>query len=273
MTGILNAMNDKNKYTDTLTSYTNNLINRTNESKLIQFTNLRAFDIETIKKLGIGYIGDMAEMLLPEYLDVVGDLGVISEANNKPIFRNRWFIPIKGIDGRVLNLVGYSPSADERYIYGTSKYYNRRGTYFGLENLHLAYEMGYAIVTEGITDTIRLRDMGYHNTFAFCGTHSSRHMIDQLNRCRYGVIMIPDRDEAGSRALNGWTFNRSVTLYINIQYKDIDEMCIINTGEYEREKNLENIEWVKEYMGICIDWIKSGNHYGYNSMHEKITMM
>ena len=44
---------------------------------------------------------------------------------------------------------------------------------YGLENLHLAYELGYAVYVEGITDAIRLRSLGILNTFANCGTHAS----------------------------------------------------------------------------------------------------
>ena len=206
----------------------------------------------------------MAEMLLPEYIDKISEFGVISPTNNMPIFKGRWVIPIKAQNGKIQNLVGYSPSADERYIYGTAKYYRRRDTLWGLENLHKAYELGYAIVTEGITDAIRLRDLGYSNAFAMCGTHQSKHIINQLNRCRHGIIRIPDRDDAGIRALKGWQFNRSATLYINFKYKDLDEMC---------RESYENQEWAKQYIDACIDWIKSDCHNGRESLTEKITMI
>ena len=171
---------------------------------LVDFANMRSFSIDTVKEAGIFYIGDATEMLLPSYIDKVEKFGVISPTNKKPIFHDRFVIPILDTDGKVLNLVGYSKNANERYVYGTAQYYRRRETMYGLENLEMAYDLGYAILTEGITDAIRMRDLGYKNTFANCGTHNSEFIIKQLNRCRHGVIKIPDRDEAGNRANKKW---------------------------------------------------------------------
>lgn len=258
------ALLKKGDYERTLTEYVVALSQRSNKTKLKEFADFRGFKLETVEECGIFYVGEMAEMLLPSYIDDIPHLGVISETNYKPIFRHRWVIPIKNEDGLVQNLVGYSPDADERYIYGTSKYYRRRETMYGLENLNLAYSMGYAIVTEGITDTIRLRDMGYKNTFAMCGTHKSDFIMRQLNRCRHGVIKIPDRDDAGIRALKQWNCNRSLTLMINMQYKDVDEMC---------KEGIENQEWLNAYLTDCINWITSDTHNGQKCLSEVVTVL
>ena len=257
-------MEDKREYNIRLSNYINKLSARANKDKLKEFAELRDFKLETVREAGIFYIGEMAEMLLPEYLDDLEEFGVISATNYKPIFRNRWAIPIKNTDGLVENLVGYSPSADERYIYGTGKYYMRRETMYGLENLDIAYDLGYAIVTEGITDTIRIRDLGFKNCFAMCGTHSSDRILKQLNRCRYGVIKIPDRDDAGLRALRGWETFRSMTLMVNMQYKDIDEMC----RNDEDNKNL-----VRQYINDIISWIKTDEHCGVKGIQEIVTII
>ena len=206
----------------------------------------------------------MAEMLIPSYIDRLDSLGVISETNKKPIFRERWVMPIRGENGLVQNLVGYSPHFDERYIYGTSRYYRRRSTLYGLENLNLAYEMGYAFLTEGITDTIRLRDLGFKNSFAMCGTHTSQYVINQLNRCRNGVILIPDRDKAGINAHKAWNFKRSVTIFINFQFKDIDSMC---------KGSKENQELFLEYAQACINYILSEEHNGKQYSKESVTIL
>lgn len=258
------GVQDKNDYERLLTSYVSEMIKRSKGDELKRFADLRKFNIETIKKHDIFYVGEMVEMLLPSYINNVKRLGVISETNGKPIFHNRWVMPIKTPSGLVQNLVGYSPEANERYIYGTAQYYRRRETIYGLENLKLAYEMGYAILTEGITDAIRLRDLGYPNSFATCGTWKSDFVVRQLNRCRYGVIRIPDRDDAGLRAVKGWNFSRHITLLVNLQYKDIDEMC--------RESE-ENQQWVKDYLTDCINWITSMEHHGKSCVCETVTIL
>lgn len=264
MDRILSELSTFDKYTDSLTEYVEALQQRAADRNLDRFAEMRQFSIDTVKQSGIFYIGDATEMLLPSYLNRVESFGVISPTNKKPIFHDRYVIPIKDTDGRVLNLVGYSKEANERYVYGTAKYYRRRETMYGLENLKLAYEMGYAILTEGITDTICLRNLGYKNTFANCGTHSSDFIIKQLNRCRHGVIKIPDRDEAGERVNKKWKCNRSVTLKVFVKYKDVDEMC---------KDGQESVELLREYLDNCIDWIKSKTHNGFVTDNEMLTIV
>lgn len=261
---IDDAIKEKASYCALLTRYTQDMCSRTSLSRLEELAELRKFNINTLKSLDIFYVGDMAEMLLPNYLDDVQHLGIISSTNHKPIFRNRWVIPIKNVDNQVENLVGYSPDADERYVYGGASYYRRRETLYGLEKLKLAYELGYAIITEGITDAIRLRDLGYQNSFAMCGTHNSDYIMRQLNRCRHGVIKIPDRDNAGLKASKNWTALRSVTIMVNIQYKDIDEMC---------RDSLDNCEVVRVYLDSSIEWLKSDTHHGKECTQETVTIL
>ena len=256
-------LSEMKRYTEILTEYTKDLYNKSNKGKLKDFAEMRNFSLDIIEKCGIFYIGSEAEMLIPKYLGLIDELGVISNTNRKPIFSNRYVIPIKDINGNIIGLVGYSKEATERYIYSTSKYYRRRETMWGLENLRLAYEMGYAIVTEGITDAIRLRSQGHLNTFAMCGTHSSEFIMKQLNRCRYGVIKVPDRDSAGRKASKKWDCNRSITLNTFIAYKDADEMC-------RTSKELENL--FEDYMRICIEWIKKSEHHGFKCENIEITV-
>lgn len=263
MSSLESVLKSQNKYTDELTDYVNELKARAGGKMLDKFAEMRKFSLETIKENDIFYIGDATEMLIPSYINKVESFGVISPTNKKPIFHNRFVMPIKDIDGRVLNLVGYSKEADERYVYGTARYYRRRETMYGLENLEMAYDLGYAILTEGITDAICIRDLGFKNSFANCGTHGSSFIMKQLNRCRHGVIEIPDRDAAGKKAASRWKCNRSITLNTFIAYKDIDEMC---------KSSVQNRELVIEYMNICIDWIKSNEHRGYNTADQVITI-
>ena len=261
---INNALKEMNDYTDRLTDYVNELRVRAGDNKLQEFADFRRFPMEIVKSSDIFYIGDAVEMLLPSYLNSLEDFGVISETNKKPIFHNRYIIPIKDANGKILNLVGYNAEADERYIYGTARYYRRRETMYGLENLRYAYKVGWAAITEGITDTIRVRSLGIPNTFAMCGTHRSDFIMQQLDRCSHGIIKIPDRDAPGRKASKRWKCHRSITLNIFIKYKDIDEMC---------KESDDNISWVQEYLGICKDWLLSSTHKGMSNVSESITMM
>lgn len=261
---VKKALDDRDRYIDMLTAYTKELQERAGDFMLPEFSQLRGFNMDTIKEEGIFYVNDATEMLLPKYFNELNNLGVISETNKKPIFHNRWVMPIKDVDGRVLNLVGYSNTANERYLYGTAKYYRRRETLYGLENLDLAYKLGFAIITEGITDTICVRNLGYKNCFANCGTHESSFIIKQLNRCEHGVIKIPDRDKAGARLNKKWKFLRSAQLNVFIKYKDIDEMC---------RDSAEMAEIVKEYIDACIEWILQDKHRGFDSEKQVVTIV
>mgnify|MGYP003291626246 CR=1 FL=1 len=268
------------EYINDLTDYVNDLRERAGDRMLDYFAELRQFPREVIDEQRIFYIGDATEMLLPMYLDKLENLkksldekrNNVSDKQNdlknklnalKNNNNNRFVMPIMDIDGKILNLVGYSKEANERYVYGTAKYYRRRETMYGLENLPLAYELGYAIVTEGITDAVRLRSLGYKNTFAMCGTHKSEFIMKQLNRCRYGVLRVPDRDEAGQKAVKRWECNRHITLNTFVAYKDIDEMCSASP---------DNKDWVQAYINECINWLKQKEHQGLKCACENITM-
>lgn len=247
------------------TEYVDNMRERSGDKKLSDFCIRRQFPLEVVKEAGIFYIEDATEMLVPDYLDHLEEFGIISNTNRRPIFHNRYVIPIYDTDGLVVNLVGYSWEADERYVYGTGKYYRRRDTMYGLDSLELAYDLGYAIITEGITDAIRVRSLGYKNCFAMCGTHDSSYIMKQLNRCRYGVIKIHDRDAAGMRAVKNWKCCRSVQLTTFLLYKDVDEMC--TDSEHPNNQNI-----VKEYIDASIDWLKTKEHRGYHYQLEQLTM-
>ena len=252
MVGIEEVIERKREYERKYSEYVEVLRGRSSREKLEELGELRRLPVGVLEELGIFYVGNMVEMVIPEYIRYLKGFGLISSSNNKPIFNDRWVMPIKNELGLVENLVGYSNKADERYIYGTGKYYRRRDTLYGLENLWLAYEMGYAILTEGITDTIRLRSMGIKNSFAMCGTHKSEYIMRQLNRCRYGIIKIPDRDKAGVLAERNWVVNRSITIHISVLYKDIDEML--------RDGSNEGV--FKECFGVCVEYLKEREHKG-----------
>lgn len=238
---------------DKFTLYMNTLKNRSDKSKIKELSELRQIPLEIIEQADIFYVKNQAELLVPGFVDNLKDFGVISPTNNRPIFNERWVFPIKNADGKVINFVGYSNLQVERYVYGTSKYYDRTNTLYGLENIRDAYKLGYAILTEGITDSLAVRGLGYKNVFAWCGTSDSKFKIKQLNRCKHGVIRIPDRDLPGERLKKVWEFNRYYTLTTLLGSKDSAEM--LSKGEELRE-------YYKECLEIAISWVLSAEHNG-----------
>lgn len=238
---------------DRYTQYTQVLKSRSDSKKLKELSELRGIPLDVLEKADIFYIKNQTELLVPGFVDNLKDFGIISPTNNRPIFNDRWVFPIKNADGKVINFVGYSNLQVERYVYGTSKYYDRTNTLYGLENLKEAYKLGYAILTEGITDSLAIKGLGYTNVFAWCGTSDSRFKIKQLNRCRNGVIRIPDRDKAGEKLKSVWDFNRYYTLVTFLGSKDSAEM--LAKGEEMRN-------YYKECLEIAICWIKSTEHNG-----------
>lgn len=254
-----------NEYLKRLTDYTMILKERSDKDKLREFSEFRCIDMDTLEKNDVFYIGEMAEMLVPKYLSDLTSFGVISPTNRKPIFHNRWVMPIKNEYGQVINLVGYSNNSKERYVYGTALYYDRQNTLYGLENLDKAYELGYAIITEGITDTLSVRDLGFENTFAWCGTMRSTHKLKLLNRCRCGTINIHDRDKPGDKTKAYWNTFRHFTFVTPLEYKDANETLSYNGGE--------NKEWFKQCLNMAVEWILEAEHHGMRCECRQDTMI
>lgn len=234
-------------------------------NKIKELAEIRNIPLEELERAGIFYIGDMAEMiLLGKFEGRLKEYGVISSTNNKPIFTKRYVIPIKNSKGGVKNLVGYRSDSNERYLYGTAKYYDRTDTLYGLENADEIYKSGYAILCEGITDCIHIRSIGYKHCVSSCGTGARVNSMAMLDRLRYGVITVPDRDIAGKNNMKNWEIsNRSVSLYVALGYKDADEFLRDNA----------NIEEFKEYMSACIEWITSQENQGTLQDKKEVTIL
>lgn len=241
-----------NNIKDRLTTYTKQLFIRSDKERLKELADKRQFKIEVLEGKEIFYINRPVELLIPEFTNELVDFGIIKD--NKPIYHQRWVIPIRDTDNKVISFVGYSIDSKERYMYATSKVYLRRDTLYNLENLNKAYKDGYGILCEGITDAIALQSLGYTNVFANCGTFRSALSIQQLSRCKDGIIKIPDRDKAGKMANEGWNFKKSIKINVPVQFKDIDEAI--------RESNQDNKKEIKRYIDYCIEHIQSNKFIG-----------
>ena len=113
---MLKEIEDKIKFRQQFTEYVNIVRSICNKEKLSELSKLRNIDLEEIEKCGIFYVEDNATLIIPQYFDKLDDFGVISQTNKRPIYENRWVIPIKDENGLVQSLVGYSNLTDERCV-------------------------------------------------------------------------------------------------------------------------------------------------------------
>lgn len=240
--------------------------------KIQELSDLRKISVQTLEQAGTFYIGNMAEMLLPEFFDHIGEFGVISETNGKPIFEGRWVFPISDFCGNVTNLVGYKRDAEVRYLYGTGKYYSRSDDFYGAEDLRTIYKMGWGILVEGITDRLAVVDSGHRNCLATCGTGNSSIKMTQLARVKYGIIFIHDRDSAGDSTRKHWVVPRGVRVNIVSGDKDIDAYLHSNNDAQEIASRAQEFESV---IASCVDFLKKGVCLGGDIKHpiiESITL-
>lgn len=243
---------DRYNFRKKFTEYVNTLYKLSNKEMQEEFAKLRQIPINSIKENDIFWVGNSAELMIPEYIGLLEKFGLVSEANNKPIFNNRWVIPIKDKDNLVQALVGYSNVSDNKYVYSTTDYYLRGDSLYGEEQLEQTMKDGYAVLVEGITDAIHVRSLGFNNIYANCGSRKGTVNFLRLNRLKHGLIRICDRDKAGDGTKKRWITDRYIDLVTPPQFKDSDEVL----------KNVEYKEIFREYLEECIRIIKDNEFKG-----------
>lgn len=237
-------------FSERFTDYISTVKERSYEKypdKIKELSEFRKIPVETLLEADVFYVGSEAELVHPSYIENLVDFGIISPTNNMPIYSDRYVFPIKDMQGNVLSHVGYRAKAAERYIYGTAKYYSRLNDLYGLENMPFAFNEGYAIVTEGITDALAFRGIGYKNAFAWCGVRKSSYKNLLLNRLRYGIIKVNDNDASGRRTIPLWDFDRSFLIKTPVIFKDTAQA-------------FEKPEWREHYkncLPVIVDCLKS----------------
>lgn len=246
------------QYRKEFTSYVNELRENSDADKIVELAEMRNIDVQVLRDAGIFYIADQAEMILPEYFDKLRDFGVIA-VNNKPIYNERWVIPIHDAKGYVMSLVGYKPGVQERYMYSTTKYFIRGDALYGLENLSDCINYGAVVVVEGIMDALRVRSFGTKYVIGTCGADKSWDRMlafNGISKC----LFIPDQDRAGSLTKDHWVSKTSLRLEIPKPFKDIDEFARQNetTLSFCKDMVLGYLQYLKEevpegYRGnICV---------------------
>jgi DNA primase catalytic core len=127
------------------------------------------------------------------------------------LFQDRVMFPIRDARGRLVAFTGRlvtEPAPDADYKPG--KYVNSPDTVWvkgdHLYGLHLAAEairkQKFAYLTEGNVDVLAMYQAEMRNTVAPCGTALTENQIKLLKRYTDHVVMVPDHDPAGIKAMH-----------------------------------------------------------------------
>lgn len=120
-------------------------------------------------------------------------------------FANRIVFPIRDEAGRVVGFGGRVTATNKskaKYINSSeSDVYHKSAL---LYMLHAAQQPisqhGFAIITEGYTDTLAMHAAGFTNTVATCGTALTPQHAVKLIRSTQQVVLLRDGDKAGRKA-------------------------------------------------------------------------
>ena len=139
--------------------------------------------------------------------------------NGDNIFRERFIIPIRDMEGKVCGLVGYDAEHDIKYLFSMPAYFSKETSLYNLENFKACVERGFVIYEEGFFDSIRLSSIGFDNNLAGMGTMMFPYHKRVLGRIPL-KILIPDADEAGKLAKKYWKGVTGKVAILNIEIKE-----------------------------------------------------
>lgn len=140
-----------------------------------------------------------------------------------PVFAGRFVYPILGFNNEVIGYVGYDRDHQTKYLLSKSYGFGQSTTFYGMNMMRWIYKMGFVVVVEGIVDCLWLWMQGIP-AIALQGNKLTPFHIQVLKRFGYNVLLVPDNDETGHKAITFWTKSlpqASVLKLLN--GKDIDE--------------------------------------------------
>lgn len=177
-----------------------------------------------------GYVSEEQKSLIQSmelgYCDIVdtdllgnmrSELGLVSAKDNF-LLSNRFIVPIDGINGDIVALVGYYPD-QRKYITTPSPFFSKECMFFNFRQAYiLSFKEfnGLVFLVEGIFDCLSLRALGLP-CIATMGSSVSSVKCELLKFFNK-VIGIPDNDTTGRRALNrydkryGWNVPYNSTM-------------------------------------------------------------
>lgn len=151
------------------------------------------------------YLGEMAD-----------ELGLATKTE-RFLLDDRFIIPVRNLDGRLVTLIGYYPD-NKKYITCPAPFFSKDVLFFNADDaIRKSFEKydGLVFLVEGIFDCLSLRAIGLP-AMATMGSTVSREKREILKIFKK-VLYIPDNDAVGRRALNrhdksfGWAVPENAT--------------------------------------------------------------
>lgn len=234
--------------------YHNNLIeilNSTGYNEVKEYVKKRKFDLNTIKRFGIGYAN--GEVPLYNYLLEKGfsksemiASGIIMENSKGKIydrFFSRLMFPIFDIRDRIIAFGGrVLDNSLPKYVNSPENEIYFKGKNLYAMNLAKKEKLDNIIIVEGYMDAIALQKSGFKNAVASLGTALTENQARLIKKYTDNVIIGYDQDGAGQDAtmrgldiLAARKLNVKVLILDKSDVKDPDEY--INKYGPERLKN------------------------------------
>ncbi|HCB63968.1 MAG TPA: DNA primase [Fusobacteria bacterium] len=234
--------------------------------------NKRGFSQELIFNSGLGYAPFNG--LVP-YLKskgfLVKDMEVVGlSRSGKDLFRNRVMFTIFDYSGKVIGFGGRSlDNTLPKYINSKDSIVFKKGkNLYGISDKSHIREKDFAILVEGYTDVLALKERGIKNSLASLGTAFTSDQAKLLRKLTNNVIIMYDSDKAGELAaeraiyiLKSEGFNVKVC---SLGYKDPDEFL--------KKESLENLKLKMKNAEESFDFLFR-RYYSGESVIEKKKMI
>ncbi|MEN0065058.1 MAG: DNA primase [Myxococcota bacterium] len=185
--------------------------------------------------------------------------------------RERLVIPIRDERGRTIAFGGRLLEGDGPKYLNTpeTRLYQKSRVLFGLDVARAAIaKKGRALVVEGYFDVISLRQAGFEETVATCGTALTPDHLEKIRRLSRDVLLLLDADEAGQNAAE-----RTLEAFVSasIQPWRVTVPGAKDPDELVRESGAEALEEALNRKQPLFEWVVSRrlDRYGTSSMSRE----
>ncbi|HSA32413.1 MAG TPA: DNA primase [bacterium] len=172
----------------------------------------RGISLETIRRFGIGWIGNGDELLThlraaavsPKILEKSGLARLDGSGRLRSFFHDRIMIPVINLRRQVIGFGGRIIGPGEPKYLNTAEtpVFLKRASLFGANLIRDGLrDHRYIILTEGYFDVMALHAHGFTTAVAALGTAIGTEHLKLLERFGVPVVMLLDGDAAGRKAM------------------------------------------------------------------------